>query len=98
MTRLAKKFRRTPKIVAHIRMSLYQLRYRGNLVRNVKRDERRYYEELVEYSKKNLMLFPYHLSDVVIKGLRLVSVRFKVLPYNMVGQKHEPNIYKDNKP
>jgi hypothetical protein len=54
----------------HIIMSLYQLRYRGNLVRNVKRDERRYYEELVEYSKKNLMLFPYHLSDVVIKGLR----------------------------
>ncbi len=51
-------------------MTLYQLRYRGNLVRNVKRDERRYYEELVEYSKKNLMLFPYHLSDVVIKGLR----------------------------
>jgi hypothetical protein len=41
----------------------------------VKRDERRYYEELVEYSKKNLMLFPYHLSDVVIKGLRWVRVR-----------------------
>jgi hypothetical protein len=44
----------------------------------VKRDERRYYEELVDFSKKNLMLFPYHLSDVVIKGLRLeltVSIR-----------------------
>ena len=39
-------------------------------MRTVKRDEKRYYEELVEFSKKNLMIFPYHLSDVVIKGLR----------------------------
>ena len=47
-----------------------QLRYRGNLVRHYKKDEKRYYEELVDYSRRNLMLFPYHLSDVVIKGLR----------------------------
>lgn len=56
-----------------------QLRYRGNLVRNVKRDERRYYEELVEYSKKNLMLFPYHLSDVVIKGLRVTPFQYYIM-------------------
>jgi len=57
-----------------------QLRYRGNLVRHVKKDEKRYYEELVEYSKRNLMLFPYHLSDVVVKGLRLTPFQY----YTMV--------------
>jgi len=49
----------------------HQLRYRGNLVRHLKKDEKRYYEELVSYSKQALMIFPYHLSDVVVKGLRL---------------------------
>ena len=44
-----------------------QLRYRGNLVKQIKKDEKRYYEELVDYSRRNLMLFPYHLSDVVVK-------------------------------
>ena len=43
-------------------------------MRTVKRDEKRYYEELVEFSKKNLMIFPYHLSDVVIKGLRYRAI------------------------
>ncbi|KAJ7375069.1 hypothetical protein OS493_001801 [Desmophyllum pertusum] len=48
-----------------------QLRYRGNIVRQVRRDERKYYEDLLQYSKKHLMLFPYHLSDVIVKGLRI---------------------------
>jgi len=56
-----------------------QLRYRGNLVRHVKRDERRYYEDLVDFSKKNLMLFPYHLSDVVIKGLRITPFQYYIM-------------------
>lgn len=47
-----------------------QLRYRGNLVKQIKKDEKRYYEELVDYSRRNLMLFPYHLSDVVVKVSR----------------------------
>jgi hypothetical protein len=71
-------------------MSVYQLRYRGNLVRNVKRDERRYYEELVEYSKKNLMLFPYHLSDVVIKGLRWVNIRCYCINYLLTYDSYVP--------
>ncbi len=39
-------------------------------MRYVKKDEKRYYEELLRYSREHLMLFPYHLSDVIVKGLR----------------------------
>uniref|UniRef100_A0A2K6BU65 Family with sequence similarity 91 member A1 n=1 Tax=Macaca nemestrina TaxID=9545 RepID=A0A2K6BU65_MACNE len=42
-----------------------QLRYRNNLVKHVKKDERRYYEELLKYSRDHLMLYPYHLSDIM---------------------------------
>lgn len=47
-----------------------QLRYKGNLVKTVRKDERRYYEDLIQYSREHLMLYPYHLSDVIVKGLR----------------------------
>ncbi|XP_043227959.1 protein FAM91A1-like [Amphibalanus amphitrite] len=48
-----------------------QLRHRGNLVQRVHRDEASYYRRLVEYSRQQLMLYPYHLADIVVKGLRL---------------------------
>lgn len=53
-----------------------QLRYRGNIVRHVRRDERKYYEDLLQYSKQHLMLFPYHLSDVIVKGLRITPFSY----------------------
>ncbi|RMX37295.1 hypothetical protein pdam_00008922 [Pocillopora damicornis] len=53
-----------------------QLRYRGNIVRQVRRDERKYYEDLLQYSKQHLMLFPYHLSDVIVKGLRITPFSY----------------------
>ena len=55
-----------------------QLRYRGNLVRFVRKDERRYYEDLLAYSRENLMLYPYHLSDVVVKGLRVTPFQYYI--------------------
>uniref|UniRef100_A0A8C9XR51 Family with sequence similarity 91 member A1 n=1 Tax=Sander lucioperca TaxID=283035 RepID=A0A8C9XR51_SANLU len=42
-----------------------QLRFRNNLVRHVRKDERKYYEELLKYSRDHLMLYPYHLSDIM---------------------------------
>ena len=56
-----------------------QLRYRGNLIKQIKKDEKRYYDELVDYSRRNLMLFPYHLSDVVVKGLRITPFQYYIL-------------------
>ena len=50
----------------------------GYLVRHVKKDEERYYEELVEYSKTHLMLYPYHLSDVMVRGLRITPFQYYV--------------------
>lgn len=37
-------------------------------MRTVKKDERKYYEALVQNSIKRLMLFPYHLADMIVKG------------------------------
>lgn len=30
------------------------------------------------YSRENLMLYPYHLSDVVVKGLRITPFQFYI--------------------
>ena len=46
------------------------------LVRHIRKDEKKYYEDMLEYSRVNLMLFPYHLSDVVIKGLALTPFAY----------------------
>ena len=41
------------------------------LVRTVRKDEKRYYMDMLQYSQDHLMLYPYHLSDIVVKGLRV---------------------------
>ncbi|XP_005288838.2 protein FAM91A1 isoform X1 [Chrysemys picta bellii] len=53
-----------------------QLRYRNNLVKHVKKEERKYYEELLKYSRDHLMLYPYHLSDIMVKGLRITPFSY----------------------
>uniref|UniRef100_A0A8C4SV30 Family with sequence similarity 91 member A1 n=1 Tax=Erpetoichthys calabaricus TaxID=27687 RepID=A0A8C4SV30_ERPCA len=55
-----------------------QLRFRNNLVRHVKKDERKYYEELLKYSREHLMLYPYHLSDIMVKGLRVTPFLYYI--------------------
>ncbi|KAG8181508.1 hypothetical protein JTE90_018745 [Oedothorax gibbosus] len=55
-----------------------QLRFRGNLVRSVKKDERKYYEELLQYSKEHLMLYPYHLSDFIVSGMRVTPFQYYI--------------------
>lgn len=53
-----------------------QLRYRGNLVRFVEPDEYEYYRNLLKYSRDHLMLFPYHLSDFIITGMRITPFQY----------------------
>ncbi|XP_033644653.1 protein FAM91A1-like, partial [Asterias rubens] len=66
-----------------------QLRYKGNLVRNVRRDEKKYYEELLKYSADHLILYPYHLSDIMVKGLRNTpfSYYMRMMHGIMLGEK-----------
>jgi hypothetical protein len=47
-------------------------------VRSVVRNEQNYYEDLMTYSRENLMLYPYHLSDVIVKGLRITPFQFYI--------------------
>jgi hypothetical protein len=47
-------------------------------VRHVRKDEKGYYEELLKYSREHLMLYPYHLSDVYVKGLRVTSFTYYI--------------------
>lgn len=53
-----------------------QLRFRGNLVLKVFRHEQRYYELLVQKSINGLLLFPYHLADIITKGLRVTPFNY----------------------
>ncbi|KAK4882938.1 hypothetical protein RN001_006257 [Aquatica leii] len=55
-----------------------QLRYRGNLVRQILKDEKRYYERIIAYSRERLMLFPYHLADMIVKGLRITPFNYYI--------------------
>lgn len=44
----------------------------------MRKDERKYYEELLKYSREHLMLYPYHLSDIMVKGLRVTPFSYYV--------------------
>ncbi|KAK8390079.1 hypothetical protein O3P69_012953 [Scylla paramamosain] len=55
-----------------------QQRFRGNLVRQFVKNERAYYEDLLSYSRAHLMMYPYHLSDVVVKGLRVTPFQYYI--------------------
>eukprot|EP00047_Mylnosiga_fluctuans_P004767 m.236504 g.236504 ORF g.236504 m.236504 type:complete len:826 (+) comp12981_c0_seq1:40-2517(+) len=48
----------------------HQLRWKKNIVRKILEDEKKYYNELLRYSREHLMLYPYHLADVMVLGLR----------------------------
>lgn len=47
-------------------------------VRSVKKDERGYYDELLRYSKEHLMLYPYHLSDFIVSGMRITPFQYYI--------------------
>ncbi|XP_078674348.1 protein FAM91A1-like [Branchiostoma floridae x Branchiostoma belcheri] len=66
-----------------------QLRYKGNLVRHVRKDEKRYYEDLLQYSREHLLLYPYHLSDIMVKGLRITpfSYYLRIMEDTMANEK-----------
>lgn len=45
-------------------------------MRHVLRNEKRYYELLMEKSIQYLSIFPYHLADIVSKGLRFTPFNY----------------------
>ena len=45
-------------------------------VKQILKDERKYYEDMLKYSREHLMLYPYHLSDVIVKGLRVTPFSY----------------------
>lgn len=53
-----------------------QLRFRGNLASKVFRQEQRYYELLIQKNINGLGIFPYHLADIVTKGLRVTPFNY----------------------
>uniref|UniRef100_A0A8D9A838 Protein FAM91A1 n=1 Tax=Cacopsylla melanoneura TaxID=428564 RepID=A0A8D9A838_9HEMI len=58
-----------------------QLEYKGNLVESIKEKhirltEKKYHDELIKYSKDNLMLYPYHLSVQIVKGLDMTPFQY----------------------
>ena len=55
----------------------------------MKRDEKKYYEDLIKYSRDHLLLYPYHLSDIMVKGLRITPFSFylRMMHDIMAGEK-----------
>jgi len=53
-----------------------QVRWSEGLVRQHYADEKKYYEQLVRLAKDGLMLYPYHLSDILVRGLRVSPFAF----------------------
>uniref|UniRef100_A0A6A7FY91 Protein FAM91A1-like n=2 Tax=Hirondellea gigas TaxID=1518452 RepID=A0A6A7FY91_9CRUS len=53
-----------------------QLHYRGNLVSSLVKNERSYYEQVVQSSRNQLMLYPYHLAEAVVAGLRVTPFQY----------------------
>lgn len=47
-------------------------------VRHVFRNEKRYYQLLIEKSISHLCLFPYHLADIITKGLRVTPFNYYI--------------------
>ncbi|XP_030372800.1 protein FAM91A1 [Scaptodrosophila lebanonensis] len=55
-----------------------QLRFRGNLASKVFGKEQRYYELLIKRNINGLGVFPYHLADIVTKGLRVTPFNYYI--------------------
>lgn len=55
-----------------------QLRFRGNLVRSFHRDEKSYYDSVLQYSRSHLMLYPYHLSDYIVTRMRITPFQYYI--------------------
>ncbi|CAD5206259.1 unnamed protein product [Bursaphelenchus okinawaensis] len=53
-----------------------QLKHAGNVVRTVKKNPEEYYELLLKESRQKLMLFPYHLSEFIVFGLRITPFQY----------------------
>ncbi|EDQ88251.1 uncharacterized protein MONBRDRAFT_26464 [Monosiga brevicollis MX1] len=56
------------KLVVQYSLS-HQLRYKKALVRKLVPDELQYYQQLLHHSREHMMLYPYHLADVLIYRL-----------------------------
>jgi len=54
----------------------HQIRWKTNLVKDMVVDERSYYLKMIKLSKQNFMLYPYHLSDVLVKSLRITPFKY----------------------
>lgn len=56
----------------------HQLRWKTNLVKTFILDEKQYYTEVLRFSRVHHMLYPYHISDVLIKGLRVTPFKYYI--------------------
>uniref|UniRef100_A0A0N5ASQ5 Protein FAM91A1 n=1 Tax=Syphacia muris TaxID=451379 RepID=A0A0N5ASQ5_9BILA len=55
-----------------------QLRYKNNIVHLVKKNGEQYYDIMLNYSETHLMLYPYHLQDIVVRGLRMTPFNYYI--------------------
>lgn len=54
----------------------HQLRWKSGLVKSMVSDERAYYLQVLKISRSHFMLYPYHISDVLTRGLRITPFKY----------------------
>uniref|UniRef100_A0AC35TQK2 BTB domain-containing protein n=1 Tax=Rhabditophanes sp. KR3021 TaxID=114890 RepID=A0AC35TQK2_9BILA len=65
-----------------------QLRFKGNLIEFSKRAEEDYYEAVINFSQKKLMIYPYHLQNIYVrKGKSPFLYYFQILTEMMSTEK-----------
>ncbi|KYQ90141.1 FAM91 family protein [Tieghemostelium lacteum] len=57
----------------------HQLRWDSNLIKQFIQDERVYYQEIVRLSVSNLVLYPYHIGDKLIRILNITPFKFYLI-------------------
>ena len=54
----------------------HQLRWKKNIVRKIVTSDLKYYEDLLKFSQQHLMMYPYHLSDIMVIKLRVTPFAY----------------------
>jgi hypothetical protein len=66
-----------------------QLIWRSGMVRQIIKSEKKYYESVLQHCRANLLLYPYHLQDQFVQGLKVTPFEYyhSILELIMIEQR-----------
>ncbi|XP_019851083.1 PREDICTED: protein FAM91A1-like [Amphimedon queenslandica] len=66
-----------------------QLIWRSSMVRQIIKNEKKYYEDVLQHCRSQLLLYPYHLQDQFVQGLKVTPFEYykSILEMIMIDQR-----------